>query len=220
MLKPKDKYLIKIRVTDWRNWVLGCFMAAVMSACQVDIPPAPSSPKTGEIKTQQPKPESRVQWRNLLGWNDDCEQSFGSTQARDYSGIESYALANADQLVIVMCAVGGYQPSFLLYRLKQQVPSLLALETYIATDGQTLHRTNETEFWGEPVFRADTQELVILNAARQTKDCGTWAKYSFKPEPIKLVEFRANLPCPVEMTESTKPVPSIPPETWKLVDGR
>ena len=218
MSKPVDKTVFRISPTNWTSLFWGFFIAVAISACQAETPPELAS--SNSPNTQQTfSPTSRAEWRNLLKWNDDCEQSFSSTQAGDYSGIETHKLGEADGLVVVMCAVGGYQPSFLLYRLKQQIPNALALESYVARDGKTLQRTQESELWGEPVFLAGTKELVILNAARQTKDCGTWAKYSFISDTAKLQEFRAKLPCPQKMKESVSPDPAHPPEGWKLINN-
>ena len=219
MSKHTQKSFISISPGDWTRLFLGCFIAVAIGACQAETPPELASPSSPNTQQQALRPTSRAGWRDLLKWNDDCEKSFSSTQAGDYSGIETHKLGEADELVVVMCAVGGYQPSFLLYRLTQQVPKALALENYVATDGKTLQRTQESELWGEPIFNADTKELIILNAARQTKDCGTWAKYSFIADTAKLQEFRAKLPCPQEMKESLNPDPAHPPEGWKLMNN-
>jgi hypothetical protein len=218
MSKHTQKSFTPINRCDWKGLFLGFFITVAISACQAGTPPE-LTPSISPNTQQALSPSSRAEWRNLLKWNDDCEQSFSSTQAVDYSGIETHKLGEADELVVVMCAVGGYQPSFLLYRLKQQIPNALALETYIETEGQALQRTQESELWGEPVFLTDTKELVILNAARQTKDCGTWAKYSFLSDTAKLQEFRAKLPCPQKMKESLSPDPGHPPEGWKLINN-
>jgi hypothetical protein len=218
MSKHTNMSFPPVRSSDWTSLFLGFFITVAISACQAEK--SPELTTSNSLNTQQAlSPSSRAEWRNLLKWNDDCEQSFSSTQAGDYSGIETHNLGDADELVVVMCAVGGYQPSFLLYRLKQHVPNALALETFVATDGQNLQRVEEKELWGEPVFIADTKELVILNAARQTKDCGTWAKYSFASDTAKLQEFRAKLPCPQKMKEPVSPDPARPPEGWKLMNN-
>jgi hypothetical protein len=199
-------------------WLSMCpiLFLVFFSACQ----PQNSKPASTIAKNSQPltKPTNRSDWRNLLGWNDDCEQSFSQTQAGVYSGIESYPLGDADELVIVMCAAGSYQPSFLLFRLKQQIPSVLSLETYLTGDGETLYRSQETEFWGDPAFDTNTKELVILNASRQTKDCGTWAKYSFTSDMAKLKEFLVKLPCPNKINEPVNLEPAIPPKGWKPIN--
>jgi hypothetical protein len=189
--------------------------SVLIGGCQVDIT-KPKSPKITEI-TQQAHPATRSEWRNLLRWSDDCEQSFSNTQAGDYSGIEAHAIGEADQLIIVMCAVGGYQPSFLLYRLKQQKSSTLTLETYLSTDGQNLQAAQESELWGEPIFMAESKELVILNVARQTRDCGTWAKYGFSSDTAILLSFYALVPCPMEFKESVSLNPDNPPNGWKQI---
>jgi hypothetical protein len=200
------------------NSISAMMFAVLIGGCQVDNR-KPSSPKITEIK-QQVNPATRSEWRNLLRWSDDCEQSFSNTQAGGYSGIESHAIGEADQLVIVMCAVGGYQPSFLLYRLKQQKPIALTLETYLSTDGQNLQAAKESELWGEPVFIAESKELVILNVARQTRDCGTWAKYGFSSETAILLSFYALVPCPIEFKESVSLNSDNPPKSWKLIFNR
>jgi hypothetical protein len=215
-----DKLKIKASLSNWPGLCLGVFIVLLISACQADTAPNGLSSPTVAVSKPFLKPNSRSEWRSLLAWNDDCEQSFTSTQAGSYSGIETHSLADDDdELVIVMCAVSSYQPSFLLYRLKQHVPKALALETYVESDGQNLQRVEEKELWGEPLFNANTKELIIFNAARQTKDCGTWAKYSFMLDIAKLQEFRAKLPCPQEMKEPVSPDPTRPPEGWKLINN-
>ena len=181
MPKYNDKLSIKTPKCNWISLCLGCLIAVLINGCQAETKPdLLATPQTAE---NQPllKPTDRPGWRKLMAWNDDCEQSFTSTQAGDYSGIETLSLGYDDDLVLVMCAVGSYQPSFLLYRLTQHAPSALALETYVEGDKQTLQRAEETELWGEPAFNADTKELIILNAARQTKDCGTWQGIASPP---------------------------------------
>jgi hypothetical protein len=219
MPKHSHNSSVKTTISNWASLCLGCFIALLISACQADTAPSLSSPNPTVSKPFF-KPTSRSEWRKLLAWDDDCEQSFTSTQAGDFSGIETLSIADDDELVLVMCAVGSYQPSFLLYRLKAQAPSALALETYTTADGETLSRTQEKELWGEPLFRADTKELIILNAARQTKDCGTWAKYSFTSDTVKLEELRAKLPCPSQIKESINVDPKNPLEGWRLINNR
>jgi hypothetical protein len=215
MPRHTDNSSDKVLQTFW-PCLYSILFAVLISACQAENPKA-SSPVAKESK-QLTKPTSRPEWRSLLGWSDDCEQSFSSTQAGNYAEIETHTLGDADELVIVMCAVGSYQPSFMLYRLKGQTPNALALETYLSSDGEILQRSQETELWGEPVFNANTRELVILTASRQTKDCGTWAKYSFRPDNMtKLLDFRVKLPCPDEIKQPVNLVPANPPEGWKLV---
>lgn len=192
--------------------------AVLIYGCQVENT-KPKSPMITEVK-QQVNPATRSEWRNLLRWSDDCEQSFRNTQAGDYSGIESNTIGEADQLIIVMCAVGGYQPSFLLYRLKQQKSSALTLETYLSTDGQNLQRTQESELWGEPVFIVENRELVILTVARQTRDCGTWAKYGFSSDTAILLGLYAVMPCPIEIKEPANLNPNNPPKGWKIIFSR
>jgi hypothetical protein len=193
----------------------GMMFAVLIGGCQVDNT-KPKPTKITEIK-QQANPNTRSEWRNLLGWKNDCEQAFSNTQAGDYSGIEAHAIGEADQLIIVMCAVGGYQPSFLLYRLKHQISNALTLETYLSTDGQNLQAAQESELWGEPVFIVESKELVILNFARQTRDCGTWAKYGFSSDTAILLSFYALVPCPIEFKESVSLNPDNPPKGWKLI---
>ncbi len=206
--------LLKYRLADWGNLGLYFFLAVSNTECRADVPDIATT--NNPVFKQQLKPSTRDEWKKLLGWNEDCEQSFQSTQAGAYSGIETYPIGNADELVIVMCAVGGYQPSFLLFRQKGQTPRAIALVAYGTSNGKTLHRTQEVELWGEPVFLEKTSELVILNVARQTKDCGTWAKYGFKTDSVKLQELFFKLPCPKKVSEKDDlGSSSTPPKGWK-----
>ncbi len=168
---------------------------------------------------QSLRSNERAEWRKHLAWNEACEQAFRRTHASGYSGIETHTLGNADQLVIVMCAVGSYQPSFLLYRLKNHLPTALALATYTTTDGQALHASQQAELWGDPVFLRETGELVILNVARQTKDCGTWAKYNVSSVVPTLQALYSKLPCPAAIASPAEPDSGSPPDGWTPVNS-
>ncbi len=208
MNKLNQPVTIKGLRTVFSRCLLGLICWTV-TACQVEKPMQSSAQNQNAMN-----PVNRVGWRALLMWNDDCEQAFLSTQATGYSGVETYALAKDDTLVIVMCAVASYQPSFLLYRLQAFTAQPLTLTTYLSSDGETLQRERQNELWGEPVFFKDTGKLIIFTAARQTKDCGTWAQYGFTAESATLEKLHYRLPCPAVPVEPLTVNPVIPPAHW------
>jgi hypothetical protein len=61
-------------------------------------------------------------------------------------------------------------------------------------------------------------ELAVLSLARQTGDCGTWARYGFEADSVQLREFWAALPCPAEIQPAADPAPGSPPAGWTKVE--
>lgn len=191
----------------WRSIILSILISGMLGAC-VDRHSATAA-------RQLSSPKQRAEWRRLLVWDDACEQAYQNTKLTNDPGVETYILAKADELVMVFCAVGGYQPSFVLYHLKEQHPELLSLETYSAGDGVSLQRNQSTELWGEVYFRAESRVLTIVNAARQTKDCGTWADYAFSADTASLQALYNKFPCPASISPPVSPDAVKPPEDWQ-----
>ena len=131
-----------------------------------------------------------------------------------------YTLGKSDALARVLCAVGSYQPSFLLYRLKDKQASLLQLETYTTDDGEHLQLSAQTELWGEVFVNTRTRSMNLLNAARQTLDCGTWAEYSITQDAVRLQTLYSKLPCATEIASPVSPDAIAPPGDWKRLNNQ
>jgi hypothetical protein len=174
------------------------------------------------LRKQDLRVEDRAAWRKVLGWTDDCEQAFEISYAGKGVGIEFHALRDGMTLVAVLCAAGAYQPSFMYYLLDESSPnavaSLLNFPTYESPDGRFLIHARHVELWGEPSLLHNERELTVLSLARQTGDCGTWARYGFTRREVELREFWARLPCPAEIEPPADPKPGEPPEGWRRVD--
>jgi hypothetical protein len=165
----------------------------------------------------------RAAWREILKWPEDCETAFEQSRPSDDPGLGFHRLADGLSLVEVLCAAGAYQPSFRYFRLDESPPRptarALSLPTYESADGTTLARALTTEVWGEPVFLPKTRQLIILSLARQTGDCGTWARYAFPAGEPRLEEMRARYPCPEPPEEPVQTATRQPPPGWRLIEG-
>jgi hypothetical protein len=163
----------------------------------------------------------RGTWHTQLMWPDDCEDAFRASHAADAGGIRVVRLGPAVSLVEVICAAGSYQPSALRFKLTEDsagarsVP--LSFPVYSSEDGRDLRLSQETVVWGESVVTPAAAEIAILSLARQTADCGVWARYSLAGDRPRLVAAAARLQCP---TAPGPPVPvsaSDPPAGWDAI---
>ena len=199
------------------------FAALLISACS-DVREGASG--LAEVKSsahiEAHSKETRSHWRKRLAWNDDCEESFSASYAGLESGIEVYTLKNGLELVSVLCSAGAYQPSFLYFivdediELEQDIP--LKFLYYESADGQTLQSYSRSELWGEPLIDTARGQLSILNLARQTGDCGSWAVYAIHRENAELLELWARFPCPVKIEAHAEQQIGKPPEGWVKID--
>ena len=165
----------------------------------------------------------RAAWREVLNWTNDCEEAFQSTHAGEGTGIELQSLGEQISLVAVLCVAGSYQPSFMYYYLDEgsspPLSAVISFPTYESPDGRTLIRAEHTELWGEARFVPERRELYVLNVSRQTRDCGSWARYAFVDHEVQLREFWVRLPCPEEIEQPVDPQPGVPPDGWTRVNG-
>jgi hypothetical protein len=162
--------------------------------------------------------EDRAAWRAALQWSDDCEEAFQLTNAANTAGLFVHGLAEGIRLVEVHCAAGAYQPSMLFIRLDQNpsppVVTTLTFTTYDSPDGESLERAESTELWGEATVLPDRRELTLLSVSRQTRDCGTWSRYTLAAERPRLLELYAQIVCPAEQGPPADPAPGRPPQGW------
>ena len=127
-------------------------------------------------------------------------------------------------LVEVTCAAGSYQPSALRFRLTEDsagtraVP--LTFTVYESEDGRDLRVSSRTEVWGDSVVTPASGEIAILSVARQTADCGVWARYSLTADQPRLLAVAARVRCPVTPGPSVTISESGPPSGWAPVSRK
>ena len=162
----------------------------------------------------------RAEWRMHLMWPDDCEDAFQASHAGDGGGILVVRLAPGISLVEVTCAAGSYQPSAMRYKLTEGTGSarstLLSFPVYTSEDGRDLRMSQEAEVWGESVITPAT-EIAILSLARQTADCGVWARYSLAEEQPRLLDAAAHVECPVSPGPPAQLSGARPPPGWTAI---
>ena len=204
-------------------WILFLYALVWLSACspvQQRVPEASKVKTSAQIKADNI--EIRSNWRKTLAWNMDCEQSFQASYAGLGSGVEVYALQNGLELVSVLCSAGAYQPSFVYFIVDKNagVDRVVALKfnSVESADGQSLQSNPQIELWGEPMIDAARGELNILNLARQTGDCGSWAVYALQGEFAELLELWTRFPCPAKIEAHAEQRIGMPPQGWIRVD--
>ena len=160
----------------------------------------------------------RADWRSHLRWPDDCEESFVASHFGDGGGISVVRLGPAASLVEVTCAAGAYQPSTLRFRLTEDANGArtrpLRFPAYLSENGRDLTVSLEAEVWGESIVDGASAEIVILSLARQTGDCGVWARYSLAGEQPRLLDAAARTECPAQPGPPARLSGGGPPAGW------
>ena len=156
-----------------------------------------------------------------LMWPGDCEDAFQASHAGDDGGIRVARLASGVSLVEVTCAAGSYQPSVMRFRLTEGTgvasSTLLTFPVYTSEDGRDLRMSQEAEVWGESVVITPAAEIAILGLARQTADCGVWARYSLAGEQPRLLDAAARVECPVPLGSPVQLSGARPPAGWTAI---
>lgn len=180
---------------------------------------------TTDLRTALPggvTADQRAEWRTRLRWSDDCEDAFRASAAGT-GGIDVVKLGPAVSLVEVTCAAGAYQPSVVRFRLTEDDTGVhhvpLSFPVYASDDGRTLRRTLEMEVWGESVVTPGTAEIAILSLARQTADCGVWARYSLAGDRPRLLAAAAQVRCPATPGAPVAISVTDPPAGWNTIPG-
>ncbi len=196
------------------------FWFSACSPVQQRIPEASKVKTSAQIKADNI--EIRLKWRKTLAWNIDCEDSFQASYAGLGSGVEVYALQNGLELVSVLCSAGAYQPSFVYFIVDKNagVDRVIAMKfnRVESADGESLQSNPQFELWGEPMIDAAHGELNILNLARQTGDCGSWAVYALQGKLAELLELWTRFPCPAKIEAHAEQRIGMPPQGWIRVD--
>jgi hypothetical protein len=195
-----------------------CFIiAAALASCRrapEAIPPPASLPRD-RITFEQ-----RAGWRAHLRWPDACEDSFRASHAGDSGGVTVTPLPAGRVLVEVTCAAGSYQPSAIRFDLPDGAGppgEPLSFPVYTSEDGRELSVTREIEVWGESEVNGEAGEITILSLARQTGDCGVWARYSLNARPPRLIAAAARVECPATPGAPARWSASEPPPGWPPV---
>jgi hypothetical protein len=152
-----------------------------------------------------------------LMWPDDCEDAFRASHAGDDGGILVSSLTPGVSLVEVTCADGSYQPSAMRFKLTEGFgarSTLLVFPVYTSENGRDLQLSQEAEVWGESVVIAAAAEIAILSLARQTADCGVWARYSLAAEQPRLLDAAALVECPASPGSPAQLSGARPPAGW------
>ena len=211
--------------------VVGLVLSAACVGCQRsggDAPPATDAPAaTADSRDVRSLPRDRVtvaqraQWRPHLQWPDECEDAFRASHAGDAGGINVVPLASGVSLVEVTCAAGAYQPSALRYALTEGAGGararLLVFEVYASENGRDLALSRESEVWGESVANGAAGEIAILSLARQTADCGVWARYSLAGDQPRLLAAAARTECPAAPGTPARLSGTAPPADWTTI---
>jgi hypothetical protein len=163
----------------------------------------------------------RTDWRQVLNWDETCEQEFQSSRVAEDGGLVFHQIAPGVSLVEVLCSAGAYQPSFVIVRLDERsrapVADVLSFLTYGSTDGSSLEPAQQVEMTGEPFLLPEQRELTVLNVFRQTRDCGIWTRYGIRDGAPQLKEVRVRLPCPTGTGMPVSSEPGRPPRGWRLI---
>jgi hypothetical protein len=206
---------------------MGGFLIAFVLGCESPSNPTPNSASSGQstfLSAIELSVADRPAWRELLHWDDDCEDAYELSYGGAESGLQRFTLSDEQALVAVLCAAGSYVPSFVYYYVEQHNSNFstaqLQFPTFESADGETLAAAEQTELWGEPTFWPMRGELTVLRLARQTGDCGTWARYGFAGGQVQLQEFWAAFPCTAEPRTPVNPASVSPPAGWRRVDSQ
>lgn len=195
---------------------------ALLGACSSKEPVVSKETALSPAQIKFRNLEARSNWRKRLGWDQSCEDGFLASYAGLESGVEVQALTDHSNLVSVLCSAGAYQPSFLYFFIHnndhQSEARLIEFPIYTADGGSHTNLKIETEIWGESLYDSERGELNILNVARQTRDCGSWAVYNIDGGSAELLELWTRYPCPSDIETPAEQKIGLPPPGWVRVD--
>ncbi|GEM_PF-2144031 len=193
-----------------------------ISGCSSKAPEAVDDRILSPAQLKAQSVQVRSKWRRTLQWNNSCEDAFQASYVGQQSGVQVYKADNTVELVSVLCSAGAYQPSFVYFLLAKHKSGVTAqainFPIYASDDGWNMNRSVQTEIWGEPIFDSERVELNILNVARQSGDCGSWAVYSLEQASAELMELWALFPCPQNIEAPAEQKIGVPPAGWVRVD--
>jgi hypothetical protein len=158
----------------------------------------------------------RARLRAMLGWPEDCEDSFRDLLSRNSlagTGVTAHALGEGRTLYCVQCELAAYQEVFMA--VLQDTPDgpgrVLSFPLY-DRDGGKINRSEDTSLAGWPEFNEATKTLAVFYKARGIGDCGSYVVYAFPTRGApKVVEARAR------GCSDTSPQKDLEPTRWPLV---
>jgi hypothetical protein len=158
----------------------------------------------------------RARLRTMLGWPNDCEDSFQELLSRNSSvgsGVTAHALGEGRTLYCVQCDMAAYQEVFMV--VLQDTPDgpgrVLTFPLY-DREGSKVSRSEDTSLAGWPEFNDATKTLAVFYKARGIGDCGSFVVYAFPTQGApKVVEART------KGCSDTPPKKDLEPTRWPLV---
>ena len=194
----------------------------LIGGCSSKVPGEADDPVLSPAQIKVKSAQVRSNWRKNLQWSNSCEDAFQASYVGQQSGVQVYKVDDRAELISVLCSAGAYQPSFVYFLLDQKVssvkPRAVSFPIYDSNDGQHLNLVEQTEIWGEPLFDSGRGELNILNVARQSRDCGSWAVYGLDSGRAELLELWTRYPCPQNIQTPAEQRTGVPPTGWVRVD--
>jgi hypothetical protein len=209
-----------LNVTFTTASVLLAATVVAHSGCRrsIDDAPATALSAIAALPRTNASTEDRGAWRQHLRWPDGCEDAFQVSHAGTDGGLTFTPLGDGVSLVEIVCAAGSYQPSVVRMRLVESADGVkattLALPVYQSEDGRQVTLVRQTEVWGDSTVLGDERALVVLAFARQTSDCGVWARYSLADAEPRITQAAARLDCPTPPADPASLSPTDPPRGW------
>lgn len=214
---------------------VGLVLAAAVAGCQrrgadsssTISDPDPKAPPTRDVASL-PRDSvtiaERAEWRTRLLWPDGCEDAFRASHAGEAGGMLFVGLGPGVSLVEVTCAAGSYQPSAMRFKLTEEGgvarSTPLSFPVYTSEDGRDLTLSQSQEVWGDSAVNGAAAEIVVLSLARQTADCGVWARYSLAGDQPRLLAAAARVRCPAKPGVPVRISWSGPPSGWAAIARR
>ncbi|MGD9610324.1 MAG: DUF1176 domain-containing protein [Desulfovibrionaceae bacterium] len=215
-----DPAAVRASQRDWLKVRNACPDAACLATVQAERQAALAA-LTAEALRQHAAKRARL--RNLLGWPEDCEQSFQELLSPDGrgattlgTGVESHPLGDGRTLYCVQCDLAAYQATYvIMLQEKPEGPGTLLRFPLYDRDGAKIVRSEDTFLAGALDFTPRTGELTVFTKARGIGDCGSYVRYAFPatgPKRVTVVEAR------VKGCSDRPPMETvIDPGTWPLV---
>lgn len=148
------------------------------------------------LKTDNLTFADRNEWRKILRWSEDCEESFNNDE-ETRAGLTFWSVTKDKVLVEVQCAITyqGVQMYF-VYNKTSKASQPLDFKIYEQNSSGKVAPKIETIIAGFPDFNQQTKILTIETKFRGGADCGSLAKYQINSEgKAELKEFRAKYEC-------------------------
>jgi uncharacterized protein YecT (DUF1311 family) len=177
-----DPAAVRASQRDWLKVRNACPDAACLATVQAERQAALAA-LTAEALRQPAAKRARL--RNLLGWPEDCEQSFQELLSPDGrgattlgTGVESHPLGDGRTLYCVQCDLAAYQATYvIMLQEKPEGPGTLLRFPLYDRDGAKIVRSEDTFLAGALDFTPRTGELTVFTkpgaSATAARTCAT-----------------------------------------------